>query len=490
MISLMRKDSLQLFWIFFHVVLGFLSVQEKWFLIGWFGILVVSLVLTFFTKSNLQHMIIFFMGYSLAIEVLARGVQASPYIPDQLGKYLGVVMFSLGLALGGPIKKVSFYGAMLLLLSLPGLAIAPEYSRAQIVFNYFGPLALYLGVIFCSRQIMTFEEFKQLCRIIIYPIISLACFAIFKAAQFEKIDYGLTANFESSGGSITNQVATLFGAAICILSLMYLTNQRLFRFKWIDVGLILLFSIRGLLTFSRGGMVSAALAIIAVILFPKAKAAWQDSEIRMRNIKPATLMLALFLLVGAFFAVNLYTDNFLLYRYQGKTQRSLQTGFDNTVTIDQISTGRYHIFQSDINMFLANPALGVGVGWSAIVRHQYGGSEGHAAHLEFSRLLAEHGLPGLVLVILLYIYPFYLVLREPNNYRRSIMLIMLIMALTATFHSAMRTMITPFLFSIAFISFVPTNYDWKKQLEEVAASRKRLKNRRANKPEPAIQATV
>jgi hypothetical protein len=40
------------------------------------------------------------------------------------------------------------------------------------------------------------------------------------------------------------------------------------------------------------------------------------------------------------------------------------------------------------------------------------------------------------------------------------------MGLSTTFHSAMRTMIAPFLFSLAFINLVPTNYDWKAHLSQ------------------------
>ena len=208
-------------------------------------------------------------------------------------------------------------------------------------------------------------------------------------------------------------------------------------------------------------MLTAILAILIIIIFPKAKAAWQDKEVVLRRFSAGPVFAAILIVSIAFIAINSYTDNYLLYRYQGKTERSLQTGFDNSVDIDQISSGRYSIMMSDLRMFIAYPALGVGVGYSKIERVNFGGGEGLNAHLEISRLLAEHGLPGLVLVIMIFFYPFFKAYNEPNNYRKSIMLLFLIMGLASTFHSAMRTMITPLLFAFAFINFVPTNYDWK-----------------------------
>lgn len=461
MLQLMRKDSWQFFWIIFHVVLGVVSVSSKWPLIFWYYLIILSAGVQFFTRKNLEHMMIYLLGYSLAVEVMARAIGATPFIPDQIGKYLGVVGFAFGLALGGPIKRISIYGVTMLILSVPALIVAPYDSYKPVVYNYFGLLALILGVIYCSRQIMTFKNFKELGRIIVYPVISLAVYTIFKAAQIEKIDYGLTANFESSGGRFTNQVSTLFGLAIGILALAYITKQLLFKHKLIDISLLLLFLTRGLLTFSRGGMLTAILAILIIIIFPKAKAAWQDKEVVLRRFSAGPVFAAILIVSIAFIAINSYTDNYLLYRYQGKTERSLQTGFDNSVDIDQISSGRYSIMMSDLRMFIAYPALGVGVGYSKIERVNFGGGEGLNAHLEISRLLAEHGLPGLVLVIMIFFYPFFKAYNEPNNYRKSIMLLFLIMGLASTFHSAMRTMITPLLFAFAFINFVPTNYDWK-----------------------------
>jgi hypothetical protein len=479
MFELLRREKLSMFWLIFHAGIGFASVSSKWVLIGWFYVLLLSLVVEVFSKRTEGQMaLVYFLGYVMGVEVLARGIKASPFIPDQMGKYLGVAIFGFGLALGGPIKRLSLYGVGMLVLSLPALAIAPEITRKQIVFNYFGPLALFLGVIFCSRQIMTFVDFRGLVRVIVYSIFTLACFTLFKAAEFEKIEYGLAANYETSGGKITNQVGTLFGTGVCLMLLMFITKQRLFRYKWIDLAVLGFLLIRGLLTFSRGGMVTVLLVVLAIMIFPKAKAAWQDREIQFRQLKAGPLVVALVLLSGAFYVVNEYTNNFLLYRYQGKTQRSLQTGFDQSVDIDQVTSGRYTIFLSDINMFIGNPAVGVGVGQSRVLRGEYGGPPNAAAHLEMSRLLAEHGIPGFILVIMIYIYPFFLIGSEPNNYRRLIMLTFIITALASTFHSAMRTMATPLLFSFAFINYVPTYFDWRGALVATRAQQARPTVRR------------
>jgi hypothetical protein len=484
MLRLLRDPKLQLFWFIFHAVLGFACVKSKFPLILWFYVVCINMAISVFSKKDSQYNLICFLAYIMGFEVLARGVNATPFIPHEVGKYTALLGFMVGIAMGGPIKKISLYGVGMLLLSIPGVLLMPDYYFKDIVFNYFGPAALFLGVIFCSRQIINYTQFKDLIRTMVYSIFTLACFAIFKASTFENIEYTLSANFEASGGSITNQVATLFGTAICCIIIMYLSGQRLFKYKWMDLSLLLLFTIRGLLTFSRGGMVSALLAIIIILVMPKAKAAWQDHEVRIRKLNLPAILVVGIILVGSFYFVNAMTNNYLLYRYQGQTARSINTGFSNDITLNQITSGRVTIFKSDLNMFMAYPALGVGVGQTKWRRPEFGGDTKSGSHIEMSRLMAEHGFFGAILVFMIFIYPFMRLLSEPNNYRRMINMVFLLMALSATFHNAMRTMITPLLFAFTHIHIVPDSYDWRAHLK----SKKRFTPRKVieeQEPEPA-----
>jgi hypothetical protein len=463
MLQYIREDKNQIFWLVFHALVGFASVQTKFALIIWMYMVCVGFLVSLTKSKDYQFEILSFLTYILGIEVLARGLKCAPFIPHELGKYCVVIFIGYGLLKGGQLKKVSSYGVAMLLLSIPALFVG-QFRIKSIVFNYLGPLGLFLGVIFCAKQVVTYKQFLQLCRLMLYSIFMLACYTIFRASTFEKIDYNLLANYEAAGGSITNQVSTLFGTAIVVIVLMYLTRQKLFKYKFIDIGLLLLFTMRGLLTFSRGGMISAAMAIIIMLLIPKATNSLEDNELKVRKVPFSSVILIAFAVVVSFLFINAVTNNYLLYRYQGRTERSLQTGFANKVDLDQISSGRFTIMRSDLNMFLAYPALGTGIGESVRLRPNHGGGAGINSHLEFSRLLAEHGILGLIIVIMMYLVPFIKIFYERNYYKRLIMVVFLVMALSVTFHNAMRTMITPLLFALAFLNIVPTDYDWKKEL--------------------------
>jgi O-antigen ligase len=67
---------------------------------------------------------------------------------------------------------------------------------------------------------------------------------------------------------------------------------------------------------------------------------------------------------------------------------------------DTDPTGRDLILKADLYTFLHHPVFGVGIGMAATYRRLFF-SRAIEAHTEFSRLLAEHGVFGLVALVLM-----------------------------------------------------------------------------------------
>ena len=76
------------------------------------------------------------------------------------------------------------------------------------------------------------------------------------------------------------------------------------------------------------------------------------------------------------------------------------------------------------------------------------------AHVELSRLLAEHGLLGLLYFILLVVVPWSTIRRVRAPMLRGIQLALFFLALYTTFHAAMRTYVTPLLTGISMMAVV------------------------------------
>jgi O-antigen ligase len=135
-----------------------------------------------------------------------------------------------------------------------------------------------------------------------------------------------------------------------------------------------------------------------------------------------------------------------LLRYQGETSGTLLG--TKEVTVDHFLTGRLGIVEQDINLWTEHVITGVGVGASCFLRNVE--SVGVSPHVEFSRLLADHGLLGLIYSVYFFvILPMQIVRSNDKNPNQIIILAILTIAILTTFHAAMRTFVTPLFMILA-----------------------------------------
>ena len=473
------------FWLIFHVLLGFGTAVSKFVLIAWVYILVGSTLIQLLKNKHRDFSLIHLVFYSLAIEQLNRSVKGWPLLPYELGKYLSLIVFIVAMLYPNTSKRKSSVGMVFFLLTIPSVLILPDnFVMNDVIFNYTGLLTMALAMIYFAKQEFTFSQFKGLMRTFIYSAIAFTIYLYRYQAKLEtKVTYDLAANFDTAGGTATNQVSTYLGLAFAIMVLMYLTRQKLFSTKFVDEALIIFFMFRGLITFSRGGMVSAILAIVVVLLMPKYNNLLQNAQVQFRKISLTTYIYSFLFIIVTFFVVNSITGNQLLLRYQGETQHSLRTGHKD---IQSVTSHRYEIFISDLLIFINNPLLGVGVGQSRWYRPMYDPEHfseyGFLPHVEVSRMLADHGIFGVGMVCIFLFYPFYKVMNEKDNYKRAIMILLFTIAVTSTFHTAMRTILAPIFFGLACVNLVPD----PPFNPEHARNKSKRKKEKASKRTPAL----
>ena len=103
-----------------------------------------------------------------------------------------------------------------------------------------------------------------------------------------------------------------------------------------------------------------------------------------------------FVVLFSWYSIVSITDGVISQRYGiGKTS------YSERLLID--FTGRLEIYSIDLSIFSDNFFTGVGPGQANSLREVYGYGKNVAAHIEYSRMLAEHGVFGLVSLILLLI---------------------------------------------------------------------------------------
>ena len=87
------------------------------------------------------------------------------------------------------------------------------------------------------------------------------------------------------------------------------------------------------------------------------------------------------------------------------------------------------------------------------------GLNGISPHTEISRLLAEHGIFGLIIILIMFglVYRSYYI-NKSNSYR-GILVCLGLIAIGTAMHSAMRTFITPIFFCLGTMRIIEDNVD-------------------------------
>ena len=435
--------SKDVYMIILHVIIGLIAVIFPLFI----PILIIGVVFSYLfiysrnDENKLQTLL--FISYISGLETIYRA-SGEFFLPYEISKYVQIVFVLLNLFIVRT-RFNSFVGILLLILMLPSLILFPADNYKYFVFNTLGLCSLAFLIAFTAYQKISFADFTRILKTFLYPCISFVTLITIKTPDFSDIEFSLGANFETTGGFGANQVATLLGAAICFL--IILTDQkRYLGNRLITIGFIIYFTLRALLSFSRGGVLGMVIALgLAFILFKKIK---QKNLVRL-----ALIILAL---TAVFVITNEMTDGLLLLRYQGETTGTLSGSKDKS--IEGLSSGRSSYAEVDMAQFFNNIFLGVGPGNSQFLRYKYGLYDESAPHTEATRLLAENGIFGVLINIILVVWPIYIVYKTKGMELRFIKSTLFIFAYATTFHSAMRTGLTPLFYGLASMNIVPDNF--------------------------------
>jgi len=443
-ISQNRKN---IFWAVFHIVLGILSVSSPFFLVFWFYLILVINIYKSISLLSRHHITKYLnlVTYLTSAELVGRLANASPFIPYELSKYILIVTGTIGLLILGVRSKS---GLLIICLAVP--AFFYDFSNGQRTFldivNYgFGPVAIGLWMSLIRGCVIRRTDFHNLLKIIWLSCLVVLSYCVVKMPNFQEIDFGLSANFTTSGGGASNQVSTVMGLGMFLSFFSIVKKLNFGGNRFFDFFILLGFTVQGLLTFSRGGIMVAVVAGVFLVIMDTNSSRHHGKKGKSKIF----ILISLFILYWVFEFVNSLTGGNLLLRYQGETEGTLRG--TKEVTADHFVTGRIGILEKDIDLWAKNMITGVGCGSSRYLRDAE--HVGIAPHVEFSRMLVEHGLLGLISIILLFVnLPIYV--WKQNKENRAMMIALIIIALLTTFHAAMRTFTTPLLIILCCLRIV------------------------------------
>lgn len=367
----------------------------------------------------------------VSFETLARVIKMAPIIPYELGKYALILFLTIELLIR---KKIHPRGFFMILLLMPGIiyGLSDGISMQSILFNVGGVFSISLFFLIFSNSELTLQSLKEITTAVFYPLVILLFYVIITSPRLSNISFGLNANFAATAGFGTNQISTIFGLGT-FLSVVLLRLEKRTYMRFLLLFLASLFLIRALASFSRGGVIVSALSIFH-FSFINETTKFNFSSFRSKS----SLVIIFGILISVLVYVNRISGEALLLRYQGETTGTLAGVKEKD--LNTLTSNRFNILGADWKLLKANPIFGVGCGKSSFERQQYLNGKRELAHIEFFRILSEHGVLGIAWLSLFTISTLKI---KKNN--KSLLISFFVLGIVTTFHSAMRTFITPLL---------------------------------------------
>ena len=408
--------------------------------------LVLPLAILFFfylvlSDNNKHDQVLMGAGYITGYEVLSRMTNAA--ISYEFAKYMVIVFLVVGMFYRGFHRK-SWPYILFILLLVPGIifsAINLNYGTNvgdAIGFNLSGPICLAFSALYCFGRKIPFERIQVILMCILLPLVTTATHLFFVTPDLRDSLSGTGSNFAASGGYGPNQVATVLGMGMFILFTRLLTvkNKMINITDFLLLGFI---SYRAIVTFSRGGVITAAVCAGLFLLFYGKLMPQKDRAILVPKIFLMTGVIALTWLLTVFFSSGLIVNRYSNEDAAGKLKKD-------------ITTGRTEIIDTELAAFYENPITGVGVGKAKEYREQKTGIEA-ASHNETSRMLSEHGLFGLFGLLVLLLTPLLLRIKNRNNVFFYSFLAFWFLTIN---HSSMRIAAPAFIYGLSLINITYT----------------------------------
>lgn len=417
------------FYLFLHFLLGVAAREFE--AISTLHALATGIVgLWWALKDRTPDRVTYLCAYIVGAEVFWRMTLAAVFY--EYGKYLLCLMLVISIV---RMRSARFVlpAAFYFLLLVPGIFMAyDEFMsfdelRKIISFTLSGSLSLCISLIFCAALRLDSHKFVRLLVSLIMPIVCVFTAAVSSTVTSKELTFTSDSNFITSGGFGPNQVSGVLGLGALTVFLLLVYIKPTFKSAIPMILVMLGFMVQSALTFSRGGLYVMTASIIASSFFYLRS---------MKDFIQFTVVIGVLVLVGAL-VVFPFLERFTSGKF---SERFSETNM----------SGREEKIESDLDIFLDNVLLGVGVGQARRYQEEETGGESVMAHNEFTRTLAEHGMLGVFSLLILGMVFLKHFSNLPDSKNRAFSVSMLIWATAFMFANAMRIAAPGFIFGLSF----------------------------------------
>ncbi|MBI2374205.1 MAG: O-antigen ligase family protein [Deltaproteobacteria bacterium] len=371
-------------------------------------------------------------AYIAGAEVLWRiaFVQTGARIFWETGKYATILILGttyLRLPRQRPEWTPFIYLMLLAPAALLGLMRLPGDAFGHVRFHMAGPAALAVAALAISRMKLEVAQVERALMAFVLPLAATSAAINLNLATLERVVFGTQSNPQTSGGFGPNQVSLVLGFGALILAFLPILSKRHLAQVVFLVALAGALGAQAALTFSRGGVFGMALAGVVGAAFLVTS---REQLIRVGVVLGTVGLLSIVVLAPR---LNEYTHGALERRFT-----------------DIETTGRTAIAGGDLRLFAQYPVFGVGVGRSALLRDNH---VGVTAHSEFTRLPAEHGVYGLLALVLMVFWAATGLARAGPGAPRGLATMLVIWAVVSMFHASTRVAAPSIAFALGAFGF-------------------------------------
>lgn len=433
-----KEEALYLNLILFHVGVGFLVFLFP-FVSKIYGYAIFILgPLYIIKKQNKNNEALMAAAYVVGSEVFLRMTGGNPLY--EISKYGVMVFIFIGMYFSGFSKGATPYWIFILLL-IPGVVLSTFVLnfgtdiKNAIAFNISGPACLATASLYTFRRKIPSDQMNTILLCMGLPIVACMTYLTFYTPNIRDVITSTQSSFETSGGFGPNQVATILGLGMFIFFSRIILESRTKYMFLINLIVAMNISYRGIVTFSRGGMITGFLMIILLLFFLYSKSNFKG-RVKLNYL----IVLVSLAMIATWTYTSFQTGGLIDKRYANQDAAGRKK--------ESQLTGREDVAKGEIDVFLANPFFGVGVGKGVEVRKAETG-DGTLSHDEITRMLAEHGTLGIIGLLILFFTPLFLYIE--NKFNMYLLCFVAFWFLTIN-HAAMRTAAPAFVYSLSLIN--------------------------------------
>lgn len=414
------------------VIFAFLPLSKL------YAILIFIIGISYIIKTqNKNNEALLVCGYIIGAEVFIRATSGA--FLYEFAKYGVIFIMLLGMYYSSFSRNVFPY-IIYLLLFLPALYYAisnfilTDNDRKLISFTMSGPVCLGVCAVYCYQRRVSIDMIYNILLAIGLPLISLTVYLILFNPVVLDVITGTDSSGATSGGFGPNQVSTMVGLGIFVFFSRALLNSKSKLETFINLSITTIMTFRGIVTFSRGGVLTAFL-ICSVLVINIYFLANNRSKFKILLFAIATFLIS----VSIWSYSVLQTNGLIANRYSGQDAMG-------RVKASRF-TGREDLVATEIKLFFQYPIFGCGVSRSIKIRETETGVKA-ASHNEITRLIAEHGFLGLLILVVLFATPFLLYLGNKEHF---FMLSFFVFWLLTINHAAMRVAAPAFVYALCLL---------------------------------------